>query len=139
MLPAVQQPPLEQALLALQRPSSALQPLVQPLPTAQQLAPVTMRLLSPLQVYSRRRPRRRAEPEEEGAAIAQPNLQPPSPASVFILKLSQTPNGLLPIPHISKRRKRNMPPPSEAPRRSQRLAGMGVEKPEVCPVHLKKV
>ena len=31
-----------------------------------------------------------------------------------------------------------MPPPSEAPRRSRRLAGMGVEKPEVCPVHLKK-
>jgi hypothetical protein len=56
----------------------------------------------------------------------------------FILKLSKTPNGLLPIPYISKRRKKLVPPPSEGPRRSRWIAGMDVEKPEVCPTHLKK-
>jgi len=29
-------------------------------------------------------------------------------------------------------------PPSEAPRRSHRIAGMGVERQEVCPPYLKK-
>ena len=32
-----------------------------------------------------------------------------------------------------------LPPPSEAPCRSRRIAGMGVERHEVCPPHLKKV
>jgi len=40
--------------------------------------------------------------------------------------------------HINKRRKNMLLPPSEAPRRSRRIAGMGVERQEVCPPYLKK-
>jgi len=100
-------------------------------------------------VYSRRRTRRRAvaeegategekaAAEEEGAAAA-PALQPTSPATAFLLKLTKSPSGLLPIPRISKRRKKLAPPPSDAPRRNRRIAGLDAEKPEVCPIHLKK-
>jgi len=67
-----------------------------------------------------------------------PALQPQSPDTVFITKLTKTPGGLLPIPNISKRRKKTLPPSSEAPRRSRRLPGLGVKSPEVCSAHLKK-
>ena len=42
------------------------------------------------------------EAAAEGAAAAAPALQPPSPATAFLLKLTKTLSGLLPIPHISK-------------------------------------
>jgi len=62
-----------------------------------------------------------------------------SPAAEFTRKLSRTPGGILPIPHVNKRRKKKTPlPPSEAPRRSRRLAGLGADVNEVCPMHLKK-
>ena len=63
---------------------------------------------------------------------------PLSPAAAFISKLSKTPRGLLPTPHINKRRKNLRPPQSEAPRRSRRVAGLAPQAPEICPVHLKK-
>jgi hypothetical protein len=44
----------------------------------------------------------------------------------------------LPIPHINKRRRKVLQPPSEAPHRSRRLAGLAAMNPEVCPPHLKK-
>ena len=83
----------------------------------------------PLRVYSRRRLRRAAANAVEAAD---------SPAKAFLLKIAKSPNGLLPIPHINKRRKKPSAPPSEAPRRSRRIAGMQVEKVEDCPKHLKK-
>ena len=61
-----------------------------------------------------------------------------SPAAEFIRRLSKTSGGILPIPHVNKRRKKTTLPPSEAPRRSRRLAGLGADMNEVCPVHLKK-
>ena len=55
----------------------------------------------------------------EGEAIASTSSsQPLSPATAFILEMSKTPNGILLIPHISKRRKKPTPP-SEDPRRSR--------------------
>lgn len=92
-----------------------------------------------MKVYSRRRFKRSLILENQTPMEDQ---QPPSqlltPAAVFIAKLSKTAGGLLPAPHISKRRKKPRPTPSEAPRRSRRLAGLGVLSPEVCPPHLKK-
>ena len=64
--------------------------------------------------------------------------EPASPATEFINKLSKKPGALLPLPHINKRRKKMLQPPSEAPRRSRRIAGLDAVIPEVCPVHLKK-
>ena len=61
-----------------------------------------------------------------------------SPAAEFIRRLSKTPGGILPIPHVNKRRKKTTLSPSEAPRRSRRLAGLGADVNVVCPVHLKK-
>jgi len=68
--------------------------------------------------------------------VAAAPSSPVSPASKFITKLSMLPGRILPIPCISKRRRKRIPPPSDAPRRSRRLAGLGV--PEACPDHLKK-
>lgn len=82
-------------------------------------------------VYSCRRARRRA------AALAPPP-SPSSPATEFIKKLSKSPGGILPIPHISKRRKKKLEPPSKGPRRSCRIVGLPATPAEVCPPHLKK-
>lgn len=60
-----------------------------------------------------------------------------SPAATFISKLSKIVDGLHPIPVINMRRKKKSPP-SEAPRHSRRIAGLGVTCPEVCAPHLKK-
>ena len=85
-------------------------------------------------VYSRRQARRRAA----APVPTPPHPSPSSPATEFIKKLSKSPGGLLPIPHISKRRKKRMEPPSMGPRRSRRIAGFPVAPAEVCPPHLKK-
>lgn len=86
-----------------------------------------------LQVYSRRR----FKGSSRNIGATSPS-QPLSPTTAFIQKIAKSPNGLLPIPHISKRRKKKIPPPSEAPRRSRRIAGLGAEKPMACPTHLLK-
>jgi len=109
----------------------------------------------PLLVYSRR-PRSSAREGEPGSAAPGDTLVTPaldgdsarvpaeaaglsSPAAEFIRKLSRTQGGILPIPHVNKRRKKKTTlPPSEAPRRSRRLAGLGADVNEVCPMHLKK-
>ena len=44
----------------------------------------------------------------------------------------------MPIPHISKRRKKKLEPPSKEPRRSRLIAGFTMETSKVCPTHLKK-
>jgi len=50
-----------------------------------------------------------------------------------------TPGGLLPIPHINKRRgRKKLEPPNREPRRSRRIAGIPADYDEVCPPHLKK-
>lgn len=83
-----------------------------------------------IQVYSRRRfPTKFPEPVAEAGTVGQPeDAQPCSPTAEFISRLSKKPDGLIPIPHINKRRKNMLPPPSEAPSRSRRIAGMGVER-----------
>lgn len=120
-----------------QQTPPGLMALAQPLPPVL-LTPLARRGRTPppVQVYSRCRPSSRAGAEvgETSASTSQPL----SPAMAFILKLSKTPSALLPIPHISKGRNKVFPPPIDAPRRSRRIAGMDVEKPEVCPTHLKK-
>jgi ribosomal protein L13E len=44
----------------------------------------------------------------------------------------------MPIPHINKRRKKKLEPPSREPHRSHRIAGFPADSAEVCPTHLKK-
>ena len=75
---------------------------------------------------------------DSGAPVPDAASEPCSPATEFIRFLSKTPGGILPIPHVNKRRKKKGMPPSQAPRRSRRLAGLGTDMPEVCPIHLKK-
>ena len=109
------------------------------------------RSANPLQVYSRRRsrPRGAALPESstlaptielEGEVSAKSPCIPagdvaapaPSPAATplnhdtFISNLSRRTAGLLPVPTISKRRAKALPP-GETPRRSRRLAGAVAE------------
>ena len=119
-----------------QHTSPEPQAMTQPLPPVLLAPPLRGRTPPPLQVYSRRRSSRRAATMEGEAVASTSPSQPLSPATAFILKMAKTPNGLLPIPHISKRRKK--PPPSEAPRRSRRIAGLGVDQPKACPTHLMK-
>ena len=119
-----------------QHTSPEPQAMTQPLPPVLLAPPLRGRTPPPLQVYSRRRSSRRAATMEGEAVASTSPSQPLSPATAFILKMAKTPNGLLPIPHISKRRKK--PPPSEAPRRSRQIAGLGVDQPKACPTHLMK-
>uniref|UniRef100_K3ZZV1 CCHC-type domain-containing protein n=1 Tax=Setaria italica TaxID=4555 RepID=K3ZZV1_SETIT len=58
------------------------------------------------------------ERDLNGSGLA---TEPVSPATEFINSLSQTSGALLPIPHINKRRKKLLQPPTEAPHRSRRL------------------
>jgi hypothetical protein len=96
---------------------------------------VPARYARPIQVYSRRRTRRRSP--GVGLVAGAPS-SPASPASQFISRLAKLPGRLLPIPCINKRRRKRILPPSKAPRRSRRLAGLGVLDAEACPGHLKK-
>lgn len=59
-----------------------------------------------LRVYSRRHPRRQ-ERAAHSTAAAQPSpSEPPSPATEFVMALTKVPGGILPIPHVNKRRKK---------------------------------
>ncbi|CAD6257400.1 unnamed protein product [Miscanthus lutarioriparius] len=109
------------------------------------------RSANPLQVYSRRRSRPRGAALPESSTLA-PTIEleaevsakspcipagdvaapAPSPAATplnhdtFISNLSRRTAGLLPVPTISKRRAKALPP-GETPRRSRRLAGAVAE------------
>lgn len=80
----------------------------------------------PLRVYSRRKggsASRRSTTQQAGAT-------PPStlaaPQRQFISRISKAVGTLLPVPKIDKRRKKTVPSDSP-PRRSRRIAGLGME------------
>jgi len=112
-----------------------------PIPDPQEEPRSAIRSPLSTRVYFRRRFKRNlivADAPADPQSPQPPSPMPLSPAAAFISKLSKTPGGLLPIPHINKRRKNLRPPQSEAPRRSRRVAGLAPQAPEICPVHLKK-
>jgi hypothetical protein len=100
--------------------------------------PVPAASVQPLRVYSRRHPRRNERAAHTAAAAQASPTAPASPASEFVKTLTKFPGGILPIPHVNKRRKKRREPPSREPRRSHRIAGYPATMSEVCPSHLKK-